>query len=68
MENNKSLLDEVLAQYETNDQPKDETTSDMKELDYTIWNYLCGDGDIRHLYDYYDLLEPGNCKVGDFLF
>lgn len=56
MENNKSLLDEVLIQYETNHQPTYETSSEMKESDYVLWNYLCGDGDIRHLYEYYDLL------------
>lgn len=22
-----------------------------------LWNYLCGDGDIRHLHEYYDCLE-----------
>jgi hypothetical protein len=57
MENNKSLLDEVLAHYENNDQSTNETTSEMKESDMALWNYLCGDGDIRHLYNYYDLLE-----------
>ena len=59
MENNKSLLDEVLDQYENNDQSTNETPSEIKESDYAIWNYLCGDGDIQQLYDYYDLLEQG---------
>ncbi len=31
----------------------------IKESDIALWNYLCGDKDIRHLYDYYDLLEQG---------
>jgi hypothetical protein len=58
MENTKSILDELLEQYEKiTDQPIDETPSEMKESDHALWNYLCGDGDIRHLYDYYDLLE-----------
>ena len=30
-----------------------------KESCVALWNYLCGDGDIRHLHDYYDLLEQG---------
>lgn len=59
MENNKSILDEILEQYENEDQPTDETTSEMKESDYALWNYLCGDGDIRHLWDYYDLSHQG---------
>jgi hypothetical protein len=60
MENTKSLLDEVLAQYEKTDQPTDETSSEMKQSELALWNYLCGDGDIRHLYDYYDLINQGN--------
>ena len=60
MENTKSLLDEVMSHYENNDQPTDETPSEMKESDCALWNYLCGDGDIQHLYDHYDLLEQGN--------
>ena len=31
----------------------------MKESDIALWNYLCGDGDIQHLFKYYDLLEEG---------
>jgi hypothetical protein len=57
MENNKSIIDEVLEDYANKGQPTDETPSEMKESDYALWNYLCGDGDTRHLYDYYDLLE-----------
>ena len=59
MENTKSLLDEVLACYENNDKSTDETPSAMKESDYALWNYLCGDGDNRHLYEYYDLVNQG---------
>jgi hypothetical protein len=59
MENKKSLLDEVLAHYENNNQPIDETPSELKESDYKIQEYLVGDGDTRHLYDYYDLVNQG---------
>ncbi len=31
----------------------------IKESDIALWNYLCGDGDTQHLFDYYDLLEQG---------
>jgi hypothetical protein len=59
MENTKSVLDEILAQYENNDQPTDETPSEMKESDYKLQEYLVGDGNTRHLYDYYDLVDQG---------
>ena len=60
MENIKLILDEVLAQYENNDKDTDETPSEMKESVLALWNYLCGDGNTQHLYDYYDLLEQGS--------
>ena len=59
MENTISVLDEILAQYENNDQPTDETPSEMKESDYKLQEYLVGDGNTRHLYDYYDLVDQG---------
>ena len=59
MENKKTLLDEVLEHYENNDQPTDETTSEMKESDYELQEFLVGDGDIKHLYEYYDLTNQG---------
>ena len=31
----------------------------VKESDMALWNYLCGDGNVQHLFDYYDLLEEG---------
>jgi hypothetical protein len=31
----------------------------LKESDIALWNYLCGDGDTRHLYNYYDLIDKG---------
>jgi len=31
----------------------------MKQSELALWNYLCGDGDIRHMYDYYDLVNQG---------
>ena len=59
MENTKSLLDEVLEHYENNDQPTDETPSEVKESFCKLQEYLVGDGDIRLLYDYYNLVNQG---------
>ena len=47
--------DNILEDYENN---KEKTTVDtMLEKDYELWEYLCGDGDVTHLYNYYDLTE-----------
>ena len=53
----KNTLDNILEDYES----KNETTTveGMSEKDYELWQYLCGDGDSRHLYNYYDLMEDG---------
>ena len=47
-----NTLDNILEDYEN----KKETTT-VEEKDYELWEYLCGDGDIRHLYNYYDLMD-----------
>ncbi|MDA9016537.1 hypothetical protein N9H63_00905 [bacterium] len=53
-------LEEVLAQYEKQQQKVEETeSSEFKESDYKLWEYLCGDGNIQHLYDHYELLDNG---------
>jgi hypothetical protein len=31
----------------------------VKESDMALWNYLCGDGNVQHIFDYYDLIEQG---------
>jgi hypothetical protein len=55
-----TTLDEVLEHYQKPNEPvSPEQQQQLKESDIAIWNYLCGDGDIRHLYDYYDLIEEG---------
>lgn len=50
-----NTLDNILEDYEN----KNETTTveGMSEKDYELWEYLCGDGDVKHLYNYYDLME-----------
>jgi hypothetical protein len=48
----KNTLDSILEDYESNNET---TVEDMSEKDYELWQYLCGDGDISHLHNYYDL-------------
>jgi len=54
-----TTLEEVLEHYQKPNEPVSPEQQQLKESDIAIWNYLCGDGDIRHLYDYYDLIEEG---------
>lgn len=51
-------LEEVLAQYETKEQ-ETQVESTWTEADYELNEYLNGNGDIRHLYNYYDLKDNG---------
>ena len=51
----KNTLDEILEHYEKKEETKSVTTQVMSEADYELWEYLCGDGDVRHLYNYYDI-------------
>jgi hypothetical protein len=57
----KNTLDKVLEHYENKTQTiiNTESISDntMSEAHYELWEYLCGDRDIRHLYNYYDLID-----------
>ena len=55
----KNTLDEILEHYEKKKETKSVTTQVMSEANYELWEYLCGDKDIRHLYNYYDLMENG---------
>lgn len=51
-------LEEVLAQYETKEQ-ETKVESAWTEADYELNEYLNGDGDVTHLYNYYDLSSNG---------
>jgi hypothetical protein len=57
-----SALDEILAHYEKRNEPvspeQEHQISD--EASEHLSNYLCGDGDVRHLYNYFDSLEKNN--------
>ena len=59
MENKKSVLDEILSHYERDENSETQVQSEWKESDYALWNYLCGDGDIVHLHEHYDLVSQG---------
>ena len=54
----KTTLDEILEHYEKKEETKSVSVDTvMSEADYELWEYLCGDGYIRTLYNYYDLVE-----------
>ena len=56
----KNTLDEILEHYENKEKTKSVSVDTWSESDYELWEYLCGNGDIRHLYNHYDLVEPDN--------
>ena len=58
-----SALDEILEHYETKEKLKlsPEEHSEMSiEATEHLTNYLVGDGNIQHLYDYYECMEKIN--------
>ena len=57
-----SKLDEILAHYEKRCEPLTPEKQELQnnEASEHLSNYLCGDGDVRHLYNYYDCLEKNN--------
>ena len=53
-----NALDKVLESYEV--KTKVESTTDgFKDSDYELWEYLCGSGNVQHLYNHYDLVDNG---------
>lgn len=53
----KTTMDEILEHYENKEETKSVSVdTSMSEADYELWEYLCGDGDVIHLYNYYDLV------------
>ena len=54
-------LDEVLAHYEKRNEPVSPEQQHQMSVEASehLSNYLVGDGDTRHLYDYYDLIDEG---------
>ena len=51
----KTSLDEILAQYEVENKTEETQESTWTESDYELWEYLCGNGNIQHLYNHYEL-------------
>jgi hypothetical protein len=56
-----TTIDDILKDYEKPDLTLKETEQVTDEASNYLWNYLCGDGDIRHLYDYYECMEKISC-------
>ncbi len=58
-----TLLDKVLEHYEQKEKeplfPEQQHQMSVEASEH-LSNYLCGDGDVRHLYNYYDCLEKNN--------
>lgn len=51
-------MDEILEYYENKEETKSVSVdTSMSEADYELWEYLCGDKGIHHLYNYYDLKD-----------
>jgi len=51
-------LDEILKDYERPEPlSKEEVEQTKEEASTHLWNYLCGDGDVRHLYEYNDCMD-----------
>ena len=53
------LSDEILAQYEKKTEKVNYEDAGWSDADSELWNYLCGSGDIQHLYNYYELKDNG---------
>ena len=57
-----TLLDEVLAHYEKRNEPVSPEQQHQISVEATehLANYLVGDGNLQHLYDYYECIEKIN--------
>lgn len=57
-----SELDEILTQYEKRNEPVSHKQQNQISIEASIHlsNYLVGDGNVQHLYDYYECLEKIN--------
>lgn len=57
----KNTMNEILKHYENKEETKSVSVdTGMSEADYELWEYLCGDGDVRHLFNYYDIVGFNN--------
>ncbi len=55
-----NTLDEILEHYDNSREcqlSQEEQHQIKEEASQHLREYLCGDGDIRHLHEYYDCLE-----------
>ena len=57
-----SALDEILAHYEKRNEPVSSEQQHQMSVEATehLANYLVGDGNLQHLYDYYECIEKIN--------
>jgi hypothetical protein len=56
----KNTFNDILKHYEKEEKTKRVNTDVMSESNYELWEYLCGDEDVRHLYNYYDIQTLDN--------
>lgn len=47
-------MEDILNHYEHPVLTEQEVNEQASEH---LWNYLCGDGNVQHLYDYYECIE-----------
>jgi hypothetical protein len=52
-----TALDEVLEYYVKEDLTEEQVNQIKNQASEHLSNYLLGDGDPRHLYDYYDCMD-----------
>ena len=52
-----NTLDAIFEHYQKPELTQEQVEELNKESSEHLWNYLCGDGDTRHLYNYYDCME-----------
>lgn len=53
-----NTLDEILEQYDNSRNLTQEQISDIEtEASHHLHEYLIGSGDVKHLYEYYDLMD-----------
>ena len=52
-----NTLDAILEQYQKPELTEEQRKQIQTEADEHLCNYLLGDGESRHLYNYYDCME-----------
>ena len=52
-----NAIDEILKHYEKPVMCEQEVNETQEQAHQHLTEYLIGDGDVRHLYEYYDLMD-----------